>query len=87
MFHICPVLTKLPTNVSNSVAHFDLEAFFASVEVLRNSALKGKPLIVGGVDNRGLVAVINNFGGLLPDGILLPRGEDGRGGHPCSLRE
>jgi DNA polymerase-4 len=32
----------------NAIAHLDLDAFFASVEVMKNSALKGKPLIVGG---------------------------------------
>jgi DNA polymerase-4 len=37
-----------------SVAHFDLDAFFVSVECLKNSALRGKPLIVGGGD-RGVV--------------------------------
>ncbi|MCC6726986.1 MAG: DNA polymerase IV [Saprospiraceae bacterium] len=40
----------------NAVAHLDLDAFFASVEVLKNSALKGKPLIVGGMSDRGVVA-------------------------------
>jgi DNA polymerase-4 len=38
-----------------SIAHFDLDAFFVSVECLKNSSLKGRPLIVGGSD-RGVVA-------------------------------
>ncbi len=38
-----------------SIAHFDLDAFFVSVECKKNSSLKGKPLIVGGSE-RGVVA-------------------------------
>ncbi len=39
-----------------AILHLDLDAFFASVECLRNSALKGKALIVGGYSGRGVVA-------------------------------
>jgi DNA polymerase-4 len=38
------------------IAHFDLDAFFVSVECLNNPTLKAIPLIVGGHNERGVVA-------------------------------
>jgi len=38
------------------IAHLDLDAFFVSVECLKNSQLRGLPLIVGGSSDRGVVA-------------------------------
>ena len=42
--------------MDRSVIHLDLDAFFVAVECKRNSRLKGKPLIVGGSNRRGVVA-------------------------------
>jgi DNA polymerase IV len=45
-------VNKAPQRI---IAHFDLDSFFVSVEILNNPLLKGKPVIVGGSD-RGVVA-------------------------------
>jgi DNA polymerase-4 len=37
------------------IAHFDLDSFFVSVEILHNPALRGKAVIVGGSPERGVV--------------------------------
>ncbi|MBL7709859.1 MAG: DNA polymerase IV [Chitinophagaceae bacterium] len=38
------------------IAHIDMDNFFVSIEQLRNSALKGKPVLIGGSNDRGIVA-------------------------------
>ena len=41
---------------NNTIVHLDLDTFFVSVERLTNSALIGKPVIIGGLSDRGVVA-------------------------------
>ncbi len=42
--------------MNKTILHLDLDTFFVSVERLINTALKNKPLLVGGLSDRGVVA-------------------------------
>lgn len=42
--------------MNRSILHLDLDSFFVSVERLINSELKKRPLLVGGISDRGVVA-------------------------------
>ena len=46
----------LSGNIERSVLHLDLDTFLVSVERLRNRRLKGVPVIIGGMSDRGVVS-------------------------------
>ncbi|HQV05966.1 MAG: DNA polymerase IV [Chitinophagaceae bacterium] len=43
------------SSAAKHIAHFDLDSFFVSVEILNNPSLRGQPVLVGGYE-RGVVA-------------------------------
>ena len=79
------------TQQNKTILHMDLDTFYVSVERLMDSRLNGKPILLGGTSNRGVVASCSyearTFGvhsgmpmrmarQLCPEGIVI-RGEAG----------
>lgn len=54
IIHILAILSWIVMN--KTILHLDLDTFFVSVERLLNTELRNKPLLVGGITDRGVVA-------------------------------
>ena len=77
----------MPTPSNRRIIHLDMDAFYASIEILDNPALRDRPVVVGGNCNRGVVCAASyearKFGvhsalpmltarKLCPQGVFLP---------------
>lgn len=61
-----------PRDVSRTIAHLDIDAFFASVELLRRPELRGRPVIVAGSGPRAVVTTASYEARVFGVGSAMP---------------